>query len=194
MNKVITLGTCIASLPSKVKSSVRLLERTEKKLINCKCSLLFNQTCIQENLLPKYTKFKLYNSAIENDASTVKYRRGLVEKEIKSASARLTELEKLVSTLKDEIAGYQCDLGATLDCLHDVLSNYNSVSRVKIVKKLSQLYHAYHIIPNDKHICIKNHVQCFVNLSDYQLSQTEENFLNLGLNCHTMPKYSKILK
>ena len=132
MNKVITLGTSIASLPSNIKSSIRLLERTEKKLINCQCSLLFNRTCIQENLLPKYTKFKLYNSAIENDASTVKYRRGLVEKEIKSASAGLTELEKLVSTLKDEIAWYQCDLGTTLDCLHDVLSNFSpSADRVK---------------------------------------------------------------
>ena len=39
--------------PSRIKL-FRRLENTRKKIINNECAILFNKTCINECLLPKY--------------------------------------------------------------------------------------------------------------------------------------------
>ena len=41
---------------------------------------------------------------------------------------------------------------------------------------------------------IKDPGNCFTNLSSYELSEDEKEFLNLGLNCHIEPKYNKLHK
>ena len=40
----------------------------------------------------------------------------------------------------------------------------------------------------------KEHINNFINLSDHQLTNLEEEFLNLGLNYHLQPKYDKLHK
>ena len=43
-------------------------------------------------------------------------------------------------------------------------------------------------------IVLKNDINGFVNLSKYELSNHEIEFLNLGLNYHIQPKYCKLHK
>ena len=40
---------------SNFKNEYRKYERLEKKLINLKWSIKFNETCLVENIMPKYT-------------------------------------------------------------------------------------------------------------------------------------------
>ena len=39
---------------------IRKYENTRKKIINNECAILFNKTCINESLLPKYINIYIY--------------------------------------------------------------------------------------------------------------------------------------
>ena len=49
------LGSLVFDLPSEYKKSIRKLEKTTKKVVETESALVFNQTCLKENLLPTYT-------------------------------------------------------------------------------------------------------------------------------------------
>ena len=38
-----------------IRKTIRLIESTDKKLINAELASLFNETCKKENILPRYT-------------------------------------------------------------------------------------------------------------------------------------------
>lgn len=52
---VVSLGSLIFNLPSERRKSVRELEKVSVKLIKERCSLLFNSTCLKEDILPTYS-------------------------------------------------------------------------------------------------------------------------------------------
>ena len=52
---VVTLGTLLFNLPVERRKSVRDLEKISTKIIKTKCSLLFNSTCLKNDILPNYT-------------------------------------------------------------------------------------------------------------------------------------------
>ena len=49
------IGQVIFHLPAEKKQKIRKIEKINKKIASVKSSLVFNRTCIKENLLPKYT-------------------------------------------------------------------------------------------------------------------------------------------
>ena len=59
---VASFNTIIATLQndqSKIKL-IRKYENTRKKIINNECAIIFNKTCINEHLLPKYIYICIY--------------------------------------------------------------------------------------------------------------------------------------
>ena len=48
-------GTVVSEYPQEFKKIVRELENLTKKVINAQYAVLFNETCIVNNLLPRYT-------------------------------------------------------------------------------------------------------------------------------------------
>ena len=52
INLKMTISELILTLPPDTKSLIRSTEKTNRKIINTQLSLVFNKTCIQENLLP----------------------------------------------------------------------------------------------------------------------------------------------
>ena len=55
-----SFGVLLNSLNPENKSRVRHLERLDRKIVNCSYAVKFNKTCINENLLPKYTDIYIY--------------------------------------------------------------------------------------------------------------------------------------
>ena len=45
----------LRTLPNRVINILRRLESIQRKIVKCKWSLVFNNTCISENILPNYT-------------------------------------------------------------------------------------------------------------------------------------------
>ena len=52
-----TLGELLFRLPYDTRKLFRKLESVEKKIINNNWSSVFNKTCLNNNLMPKYVNF-----------------------------------------------------------------------------------------------------------------------------------------
>ena len=55
-----SFGDLIHQLGNEPKTIIRHIEQTTKKLIKAKYALAFNKTCINENILPKYSNIYIY--------------------------------------------------------------------------------------------------------------------------------------
>ena len=72
----------LTNLCQDQKRVIRKLETTKKKIVNAHYAVVFNQTCITENLLPYFTNVRLYDRAVQRSELTLDFRKKLVEDEI----------------------------------------------------------------------------------------------------------------
>ena len=56
----LNLGQILFMLPTEIKIKIRKLEKAHNVFINNKYGIIFNETCIKEGLLPKYTNISIY--------------------------------------------------------------------------------------------------------------------------------------
>ena len=68
------LGELIYNLDYNNKKLIRKIENLNKKLNNINNSIVFNELCIKEELLPKFTNIRLNDSTIRNSDITISYR------------------------------------------------------------------------------------------------------------------------
>lgn len=87
------LGILLNQLLQNERKTIRLIEKINKKIIHIKYSLVFNNTCIKENILPKYTNIRLHDPAARNQQFTVEYRKQLILRQIEIKSLELEEVE-----------------------------------------------------------------------------------------------------
>ena len=59
MNNTKKFADLIQKVDANIKRKFRLLERTKSNIIKKEWSIKYNEICIKENLLPKYTKLFL---------------------------------------------------------------------------------------------------------------------------------------
>ncbi|XP_076037506.1 uncharacterized protein LOC143022964 [Oratosquilla oratoria] len=70
--------------------------------------------------------------------------------------------------------------------LQHSISMHTNATETRVQKKLSRLYGNKMFLPK--------YTDGFVNLSNYQLSENQKEFLNLGLKCNYMPQFKKAEK
>ena len=75
------------------KSKFRLCERNLLKITCISSHLSFNETCVNNNLLPTYTNVNVHNEAARRDAITLDYRLKLIEREIREQKKELYDLK-----------------------------------------------------------------------------------------------------
>ena len=54
------IGTLIYNLNYNIKRTIRKLENLNKKKNSIECSIIFNESCLQQNILPNYTNIYIY--------------------------------------------------------------------------------------------------------------------------------------
>ena len=54
------LGVLLNQITTDQKSLVRKLEKLDQKIVNCSYAIKFNETCVKEDILPKYTDIYIY--------------------------------------------------------------------------------------------------------------------------------------
>ena len=173
-----SFGEIIYRLPNETKTLIRHLEQAEKKRIKCKYALAFNITCRNEDILPKYTDIKV-NPAVRAKRFTKNYRKQLVLHEIETKELELKQIIKRLETLREQLA--RCPLDACLkrdirDKLDEVVLSSDHAIKVKTIEKLSALYGGPLMLPEVS--------DGYLNLSSVELTQSQKDLLNLGLNCH----------
>ena len=160
--------------------------KTKKKIINASFAVIFNRTCITENLLPNFTNIRLYDRAVQQSSLTQDFRKKLVEQEIERKRELLRNLYLEYSAAFDEFKNLEIedDLRSNaLKALENLAGGHKEVERARIQRKLAKLYGGNLVVPESN--------DCFINLSDYELKEDEKEVLNLGLNCHFLPKPSR---
>ena len=184
-------------IPEELRSLFRKYEALRKKQINNLWSRKFNEICLQEGILPNYTNIRHHDPAVAETRTTLKYRSYLLEREITSKKKIETELETKKEQCLCDINAFRCDPQLKDNVkkeLDTILENSNAVAKTRIIKKLNSLYLNGESTTNDRGLVMKKAKDSFVNLSSHELTDSEIEFLNLGLNCHIQPKYSKLKK
>ena len=69
----------IFPLPQEQRTLFRNLEKVKTKVIQCKSSIIFNDTCLKENILPTYSHIRLHDQAAQRQNFTLEYRNNLVK-------------------------------------------------------------------------------------------------------------------
>ena len=185
------------TVPDGLRSLYRQYEQIHKKWINAHWSIEFNSICIKENILPNYSRIRYHDPAVASTETTLKYRKYLVERETVCKQKIKLELECKKEQCLREIESYDCEPNLKppiSEALGTILDASDNVVKTRTVKKLNSLYHEKNLVSKDASICIKSNLDQFINMSSYQLTSKEKEFMNLGMNCHIQPKYDKLLK
>ena len=180
------LGELLFPLPAQQKREVRELEKVSLKLAKSECNVLFNGTCLSENILPNYTNINLHNDAAKREPFTLKYRRQLVQRELEQAKEKRATLENEVNTRTESLRNSMDEnlFNQISTTIHSNVGKLVVETKLSMVKKLSVLYKNRIVLPEEGN-------DSFVNLSDYTLSTDEIALLNLGLNCHLQSPVDK---
>ena len=56
----LTFGELLHPLNGDLKNQIRNFEKQKKQILSAKCGILFNQTCLNEELHPTYTNIYVY--------------------------------------------------------------------------------------------------------------------------------------
>ena len=92
----------------ETETFIKILERILIKLYRHNVSLLFNQTYLNERLLPNYTYFKIHDPAVHHDTNTQKYRCSLVKRQINYNKEKIntlnTEAHNVSKKLKNSLS------------------------------------------------------------------------------------------
>ena len=183
---VMNFGSVLFNHNEDNKKIIRNIESLNKKIINAKLSVLFNKTCISNNLLPSYTNIHLNREAVKRRKFTLEFREHLVRNEIQEKLTLINDLEEKLITEKARYNRLSVpeDLRHDTDsALEEVLTLHKQVGESKIQKKLCNLYNGYVPLPETK--------EGFVNLSKFEPTSEQKELLNLGLNYHYSPKFSQ---
>ena len=79
---IINFGNLLLSLPAEEKTLIRKLEKQLYKLNAAETAVTFNNTCVNEGLLPKYTHIRLHDPDAVNDRHTRAFRKRLAERQL----------------------------------------------------------------------------------------------------------------
>ena len=187
-NTTKTFGQFLSELHPSCKTLVRKKERILQKINRLENSIVFNNCCIQEGLLPKYTMFKLHDPAAKRDHNTTEFRKQLIQRQITTAKEEIQHLDMEKRTLENLLKN-KLDietLTTTENYLEKIIAKNNIQHRLKITKKLCNLYNGDILLPSTK--------DRYINLSDHELTNNQKELLNLGPNVHIQTTYDPLKK
>ena len=166
----------IRKLSNNCLQLFRKLEKAYKTLIKTNADLQFLIFCLNNQMLPNFVNFKLYDVTAQHDESTIKFKRQLLEREIEKKKEEhrneTKDLGKLTVIFRQLTRGLH--FYSSLRYLQRVGTQYDSDITLRHTRKLQSLY-------GDKIFLPKNKDNIF-NLSNYQLNTSETRLLNKGLN------------
>ena len=168
--------------------SFRSAEKTIKNLSNCDSAILYNNVCLTEGILPKYTNFRAPNSRIDNSRITVTFRKNIVKEELMEKKKLRIELKEKLEKAKLDFLSC-CGTGVVdrfFEILKEIEKEQDRYNRRRIENKLNGLYRGHLILPEAK--------KTYYNLTDVKLTKYQKEVLNLGLNYHLPSKFDPFIK
>ena len=103
---VMSFGSILYEHTEENRKELRQIESLNKKLINGKAALSFNEHCYTNNLLPSYTNIHLNSEAVRQKRFTLQFRRNLVLNQIEEKKSVVKKLEAQVATRTSRYIAY----------------------------------------------------------------------------------------
>ena len=183
-NTMSTFGEVLFQLESETRNLVRRIEQNQKKITNAQYAVVFDKTCIQEGLLPNFTNIRLHDPAVRKRRFTLDFRRKLIDEQVKVKEKKLLELSNISRDLEFQYKNSPVTtvLRSRVDYhLKANMTYYDKVVKERVLKKLNHLYGGRVLLPNPS--------DCYINLSSVQLTETQKQYLNLGVNFHIQSRF-----
>ena len=98
-------------LPEPTKQTFNRIQKLNRKLSKAKQAVLFNETCLNENILPNYTNIRIHDQRAKKQPFTEAFRKSLVEHQLKLKKEQVSELKQKLSILYDSFNESQIDKG-----------------------------------------------------------------------------------
>ena len=175
-----TFGQIVHLLPQDERHTVRHLEKLAYKINAAETAAIFNETCIQEGLLPKYTNLRLQGPQAANTRQSAAYRRSLVQAELVRIVAEAARLKNIYHTTVE-----RWSTTATQEHKADILSELNRLKASDYVKRERTVIRKLVNINGGK-LYVRKNDKKYVNLTEFTPSTKEDELLQLGLSCHYM--------
>ena len=184
-----TVGQLINNLSDDNKSNFRKIEKLNKSLVNKQNGILFNETCIKEMLLPKYTEIRQYVPVARNQKFTMDYRENVLkfqlEQHKQNVPKLINEITEITNKLFSNITEEQLRT-AVFARLDDLKMQEERIARNRITQKLNNLYNGKLMFP-------QQHCR-YINLSQHELTSNQKDVLSLGNKCHYKQKFDPLKK
>ena len=189
-----SFGEVIQTIKKENKTLIRYKESISRKIINAQLAITFNEICIRERLLPKYT----LNIPCDGAVNTSRRRRRSPNNEERTSfmKQRIRELQLKIEELEPQLkeqdekwqkADIDVSVKETINTkLKEALDKHrHSIARAN-QNKLVRL--------NGGSIKHARPIDPYINLTDKALTQDQQEILNMGLNCHVLSRPSKFNK
>ena len=175
-----TFGQKLHLLPQDERHIVRHLEKLAYKINAAETATIFNETCIQEGLLPKYTNIRLQGPQAASTSQSAAFRRSLVQAELVKNVAEAERLKNLYHSTVE-----RWNTTATQEHQADILSELNRLKSSDYVKREHTVIRKLVNI-NGGNLYVRKSDKKYINLTKLIPSVKEEELLQLGLSCHYM--------
>ena len=100
-------GNLLFHLPAEEKTLIRKLEKQLYKQNAAETAIIFNNTCINEGLLPKYTNLRLHDPNAADDRHTRTFRRRLVERQLEEKVREARHIHEVINDLRQQWSSLQ---------------------------------------------------------------------------------------
>ena len=176
-------------LTPEAKTIFRKLEKNSIKLLNAKAHRLFNETCLNNNLLPTYTNIRLHDDVTRAERFVSDFRRNLIVHQIDEQRKVITSLTPLCHEQRNELkvlVDSDIRFEALMLFLQKILNTKKTLLDITHGNKLEKMY--------GSSICMKQEKAGVINLSNYVISDQLASIFDLGMNCHLRSKYDTLRK
>ena len=175
-------------LSDENKKIFRQLEKVSLKIISAQSHLSFNETCLNNKLLPKYTNVHLHDEAVKTEPFYENFRENLVNHEVTKQDLKISDLEKLKtelsSSLRSSIDNFR--FKSLMTFLQRIIDTKQLNIDITHNGKLTKLYGG--------EIFMKKQPETVVNLTSVNIHDNIKEVFNLGMNCHLKTRYNSIRK
>lgn len=174
---------------NEIISIVKKLEKIKLKIIKMACHLKFNETCINNSLLPTYTNIKLHDEAARQEPFVLQFRKDLIIREIndqkKSIDSLSTEYHESRQLLRDKV---------TSNIHYLAYLHYIKRITTKEEEKLKEIQNRKLVNLYGGTILLKQTRDSVINISKCHLDKEVIEIMSLGMKCHMKTKFSRTKK
>ena len=143
--------------------------------------------CLSENILPKYTDFRLHDARLRRADFTVEFRRTLIKDQLSDKLHMREGLERELESWKSKFINFDPDREHEfLRVIENTMQHHKNLNLTIISRKLSKLYRGELLLPE-----VRNNIH---NIAGITLTPMQKEVLALGLNFHLAPKFDPYVK